>query len=117
MSAYTDLQSKFAFNMARFLRWLEVQGYQVGLGEAWRSDMQAAWNEEHGIGTRNSLHCDRMAQDLIIRKNGVQVGKEDYERCGAAWEALDTLNKWGGRFTGKTAGDWSHFSQTYQGRS
>lgn len=116
MSVYIDLQSQFAFNLARFLLWLEAQGYQVGLGEVWRTDQQAAWNAEHRKGTITSLHRDRMAADLIIRKDGKEVGVEDYRRAGVAWKAINILNRWGGDFMGETAGDFSHFSQTYGGR-
>lgn len=113
MSAYIDLQSKFAFNAARFLLWLEAQGYQVGLGEAWRTPEQAQIYADTGKGIANSLHRDRMAIDLIIRRNGQEVGPEDYKRCGEAWKAFDPLNRWGGDFKRY---DGQHFSQTYQGR-
>jgi hypothetical protein len=115
MSAYTDLQSKFAFNLARFLLWLESQGYEVGLGESWRTDRQAQWNAENGKGIVNSLHRDRMAQDIVIRKNGVEVGLDDYKRCGDAWVAIDSMNAWGGNF--QTLRDYQHFSQSFGGRS
>jgi len=116
MSAYTDLQSKFFFNLCRLGLWLEAQGYEVSEGEGWRTPEQAALNAKTGKGIKASLHIDRMAHDLIIRKNGVEVGPDDYKRAGAAWKALDGLNRWGGDFTGTTAGDFQHFSQEYGGR-
>jgi hypothetical protein len=116
MSEYTRLQSQFFFNLCRFGLWLEAQGYDVGMGEAWRTPEQAALNAAKGLGIAASLHIDRMASDLIIRKDGTGVGPEDYKRCGAAWKALHELNRWGGDFTGKSAGDFQHFSQEFQNR-
>lgn len=115
MSEYTRLQSQFFFNLCRFGLWLEGQGYEVGEGEGWRPDWVAAIYAEQGKGIRLSLHGDRMAHDLIIRKNGVEITPEEYIRCGEAWKALDPLNRYGGDF--KTLRDYQHFSQTYQGRS
>lgn len=117
MSSYTDLQSKFFFNLCRFGLWLEGQGYEVGEGEGWRPPWVAAIYAEQGKGSKLSLHIDRLAHDLIIRhEDGSEVGPEDYKRCGAAWKALDADNAWGGDFTGKTAGDFQHFSAAYGGR-
>jgi len=113
MSAYTTFQTKFFFALCRFGLWLEDQGYEPAFGEAWRPEWVAEKYAAEGKGIRNSLHCDRMAIDIIIRKNGVEVGKEDYKRCGEVWKALDPLNCWGGDFTKY---DGQHFSQTYQGR-
>ena len=116
MSEYTRLQSQFFFNLCRFGLWLEAQGYEVGEGEGWRPDWVAAIYAEKGKGILISLHCDRLAHDLVIRKDGKEVGEEDYRRCGDAWKAFYSSNRWGGDFKGKTAGDFQHFSQEYQGR-
>jgi hypothetical protein len=114
MSELTDVQSEFAFNLARFLLWLEGQGYEVGLGEAWRTDQQAQWYAEKGKGIKLSLHRDRLGQDLVIRKDGVEVGPVDYRRAGEAWKALNPNNRWGGDFQN---GDMQHFSRGYGGRA
>jgi hypothetical protein len=114
MSEYSDLQSRFFYNICTFGLWLEAQGYQVGMGEGWRTEQQAAWNAEKGLGIRLSLHRDRLAIDLVIRKDGKEVGVEDYKRCGEAWKGLNGLNRWGGDFKIR---DYQHFSMTYGGRS
>ncbi len=116
MNEYIRLQSQFFFNLCRFGLWLEEQGYSVGEGEGWRTPEQAALNEAKGTGIAASLHIDRMAHDLIIRVGGVEIGVDGYRRCGAAWKELHPLNRHGGDFTGKSAGDYEHFSQEYQGR-
>ncbi len=115
MSEYADLQSKFFFNICRFGLWLESQGYQVGMGGAWRSDEEAKRYASTGQGIALSLHRDRMALDMVIRKDGKEVGTEEYKRCGEAWKSLDALNRWGGDFV--KLRDYQHFSQTYNGRS
>jgi hypothetical protein len=114
MSEYSDLQSKFAFNFGRFLLWLESQRYTVRFGEGWRPPEVAAIYAERGKGIRDSLHIDSMAHDLIIKRDGKEVGVDDYKRCGEAWKGLNGLNRWGGDF--KTR-DYQHFSMTCGGRS
>jgi hypothetical protein len=117
MSEYADIQSQVFFNVCRLGLWLEEQGYQVGMGEAWRPDVVAAEYARQGKGILLSIHRDRMGLDLIIRKDGKEVGPEDYRRAGETWKALDKDNAWGGDFKGKTAGDYQHFSHRYGGRA
>jgi hypothetical protein len=115
MSEYIDLQSRFFYNICRFGLWLEAQGYQVGMGGAWRSDEEAKRNAETGKGIALSLHRDRMALDLVIRKDDKEVTVEEYKRCGEAWKSLSELNRYGGDFV--KLRDYQHFSQTFNGRS
>lgn len=116
MSEYTREQSSFFFDLCRFGLWLEAQGYDVGEGEGWRPPWVAKVYAEQGKGSKTSVHIDRMAHDLIIRKDGTEVGEADYRRAGEAWKALNPRNRWGGDFKGKTAGDMQHFSREWQGR-
>ena len=115
MTEYARLQSVFFFNLCRFGLWLEAQGYDVGEGEGWRTPEQAALNAAKGVGIAASLHIDRMAMDLIIRKNGIEVGPDDYRRCGEAWKALDKENAYGGDF--EKLRDYQHFSRKFGGRA
>jgi hypothetical protein len=106
----------FFYNLCRFGLWLEAQGYETGEGEGWRPSEVAHLYASQGKGISASLHTDRMAHDLVIRRNGVEVGKEEYKRCGEAWKALGPLNRWGGDFEGEITGDFQHFSQEFQRR-
>lgn len=116
MSELLSLQFKFAEDTTKLYLYIISRGLQFRYGEAWRSDQQAKRNEEHGVGIINSLHCDRLAVDLIIHyHDGEEVSREDYEDVGTYWKALDDRNCWGGDFEGKTAGDIYHFSLSYQG--
>lgn len=116
MSAYTQEQTDFFFDVITFGVWMKDQGYEPAWGEAWRPQWVADEYAKQGKGSKNSLHIDRLAVDLVIRKNGEEVGEDDYRRCGEAWKVIDPCNRWGGDFKGKTAGDFGHFSREYQGR-
>jgi hypothetical protein len=116
-SEYKDEQSSFFFDLCRLGLWLEEQGYEVTQMEAKRTPEMAAIYAAKGTGSKNSLHLDSLADDLVIRKNGDEVGEEDYRRVGDAWKSLNVKNRWGGDFKGTTAGDYSHFSRSYGGRA
>jgi hypothetical protein len=116
MSTYTDEQDDFAKDIARLIMWCDEQNYEISFGEGWRPPFVAEIYHKQGKGSLNSLHIDRLAHDLIIRKEGKEVGVEDYKRVGTAWKQLSPNNAWGGDFKGKTAGDYQHFSRAYGGR-
>lgn len=116
MSVLTTNQTTFSRDIALLITWCNQQGYEVAFGEGWRPEWVAAEYAKQGKGSKNSLHMDRLAHDLIIRKNGVEVGPNDYKRVGIAWKQIDPMNAWGGDFKGTTAGDMQHFSRAYGGR-
>jgi hypothetical protein len=90
-------------------------GYEVSLGEAWRTPEQARANAAKGTGISNSLHMDRLAVDLNLFKDGVFLTKtEDHRELGEWWESRHELARWGGRFTRP---DGNHYSFTHGGRS
>ena len=89
-------------------------GYQLSAGELWRPPEMAALNAKMGKGIANSLHCDRLAIDLLLFKDGVYLtDSAAYEPLGVYWESLHPLAAWGGRFS-KPDGD--HFSLAFGGR-
>lgn len=105
-----EKQSRFALMVAQLIMDASVMGYEVTLGEAWRTPEQAALNAKKGSGIKRSLHCDRLAIDLNIYHNGVWLSKsEDHKRLGERWEKLG--GTWGGRF-----GDGNHYSLAHEGR-
>lgn len=92
-------QTIFSHNVAHLLEYLFKEGYQTTLGEAWRTPEQAQWDAQHGTGIINSLHCQRLAIDLNIFKDGKYLNDfKSYEPIGIYWESLDKDNRWGGRF-------------------
>jgi len=110
-----EKQSWFAVLAAQLIEEAGRQGYDVTLGEAWRSPEEAARLAKAGKGIKRSLHCDRLAIDLNLFKDGKYLTKtEQYEPLGLWWEAFSPPELkacWGGRF-----GDGNHFSIMHGGR-
>ena len=66
------------------------------------------------IGIENSLHCDGLALDLIVKKDGeILWTTPGYEELGEYWKTLDPLCCWGGDFEHEDGG---HISITHGGR-
>ena len=108
-----ERQQKFAENVAKLISFIYGQGYAVTLGEAFRTQEQAEWYAAKGIGSKNSLHCKRLAIDLNIFHNGTYLkNSDDYEFAGNFWYSLHEDNRWGG-----AGGDGNHFSMTETGKN
>lgn len=109
-----EQQRLFASLVPRLIDQAIALGYEVTLGECYRTPEQARWNAEHNLGIQNSLHIDRLAIDLNLFRDGVFLTKtEDYLPLGQWWEGQHSLCAWGGRFLSRPDGD--HFSMTYLG--
>lgn len=105
-------QSVFAKLIAEHIVWLYSQGYEVTLGEAYRTAEQAELNAAKGIGIANSLHRYRLAVDLNLFKDGNYLyNTEDHRISGEKWETRHELCRWGGRFK-----DGNHYSIEHEGR-
>lgn len=106
-------QSLFACLLADLIRFAYEQGYEMSLGEAWRSPNTAERYARQGRGIANSLHCDRLAIDLNLFKDGKWLTEsEDHRPLGEYWESLHELCRWGGRFN-----DGNHYSLSHEGRA
>ena len=105
----SEKQQTFSILIAHLIRWAYDQGYAITLGDAYRSPEMAAIYAKQGKGIKNSLHCRRLAIDLMLWKGNKYLQKiEDYKPLGEHWEAMSTPDAqcfWGGRF-----GDGVHFS-------
>jgi hypothetical protein len=89
-------------------------GYELTLGEAYRTPEQAALNAESGKGIANSLHTQRLAIDLNLFKDGKYLtDSESYRPLGEYWKSLHPDCCFGGDF--KPRSDGNHFSLTYGG--
>jgi hypothetical protein len=132
-------QSRFARQLPRLIDYAVSLGYDVTLGELYRSDEQAeihalgpdgraqvATLVEHqfpllarkvrnntGNGIRTSLHTQRLAIDLqLFDGHGRWVTEVDaYRVVGEFWEQIAPDHCWGGRF-----GDTPHYSIEHEGR-
>ncbi len=110
MSELLRLQFRFSRMVGELIREAITQGFQITLGEALRSPAQAALNQKTGAGIAHSLHCDSLAIDLHLFKQGAYLDDTAaYTSLGEWWEQQG--GTWGGRF-----GDGNHFSLSYQGR-
>lgn len=102
-------QSQFAKLLPRLLDKAFELGYEVTLGEAYRSPEEAARLASLGLGIKNSNHTKRLAIDLNLFKNGkLLTSTEDHRPLGEYWESLG--GSWGGRFK-----DGNHYSLEWQG--
>ena len=122
MSALQDAQRTFASCVPLLITHAMTQGYGVRGAEWFRSREEALrlsrtfdahW---HPLGIRNSLHCDRLAIDLVLDiKTDVGVWRlamgEEYRPLGEWWMNLDPRLAWGGAW-----GDPMHFSYPFGGR-
>jgi hypothetical protein len=105
-----EKQRLFSKMVAELILWAYGEGFELTFGEAYRTPEQAALNAAKGKGIRKSLHCDRLAVDLNLFKNGKYLSRtEDHEPLGTFWEGLG--GTWGGRF-----GDGNHYSLSHGGR-
>ena len=96
----SEKQAIFAVNVAKLILHINDSGYTCTFGEAFRTTEQAEWNAKRGIGIRDSLHCIRLAIDLNLFKDGVYCfGSSSHKQFGEYWETLNSLNRWGGRFS------------------
>lgn len=107
-----EKQSRFAQMVAALILKAKELGYEVTLGEAYRTPEQAALNARKGSGISNSLHTIRLAVDIQLFQSGKYLDQsEQYEPLGVWWESIG--GSWGGRF--KTRPDGNHFSLEHNG--
>lgn len=96
-------QSFFARSVAHLILQAYALGYEVTLGEAWRSPEEAQRLSVLGKGIVNSLHTKKLAIDLNLFKDGMYLSStESHQPLGEWWEAQTTPEltfRWGGRFS------------------
>jgi hypothetical protein len=124
MTPLAQKQRNFPLMVASLVSWAYEHGFELSLGEAYRSDEQSEINalgpalrvrladliatqfpdlaakirNNEGSGIRTSLHGERIAIDLNLFINGVyQTQTEAYRPLGEQWEAIG--GTWGGRFS------------------
>lgn len=107
-------QSRFARSVPLLIQYAIARGFEVTLGEAWRTEAQAAANAAAGTGISNSLHRDRLAIDLNLFRDGVYLAdSESHRPLGEFWKSLGPDYCWGGDFSKP---DGNHYSIAHGGR-
>jgi len=97
-----DKQNEFTGMVVLLIRYAHSKGYQVTLGDAFRS-------EQVLYGHPNSLHRKRLAIDLNLFKGGKYLTTtDDHREMGEYWEEIG--GSWGGRFN-----DANHYSLEHEG--
>jgi len=131
-------QFRFSRAVVRLIDYAHTLGYQVTLGEVYRSDEQAEIHalgfsgrealaslvenmfpllakkirNNRGNGIRNSVHCSRLAIDLQLfdQKGNWLQDTYPYALLADFWEALDDDHRAGVRW-----GDTPHYSIEWHG--
>jgi hypothetical protein len=110
-----EKQRLFTRLIGKLIEYAYGIGYELTFGDAYRSPEQANLNAAAGKGIVNSLHCERLAIDLNLFRNGKYLtDSADYKLLGEYWESLGPDCRWGGRFSKP---DGNHFSIAHAGRS
>lgn len=113
MTTLGEQQRAFPPLVAKLIDFAYANGYEVTFSEAWRTPEQALWNQQHGSGIANSLHCKRLAIDLNLFKDDQYLADmESYRPLGDYWKTLHPDARWGGDFHKP---DSDHFSLEWQG--
>jgi hypothetical protein len=109
MLTLTEKQQTFSILLSHLIKFAYESGYKLTMGETYRPPEMAAIYAKQGKGIKNSLHCRRLAIDLMLFKgNKYLVKTDEYKFLGEHWESFSTPDAvccWGGRF-----GDGGHFS-------
>lgn len=109
-----EKQRLFTRLLGELIRFAYANGFELTLGDAYRSPEQAKLNAQSGKGIANSLHTQRLAIDLNLFIDGVyQAKSEAYKPLGDYWKSLDAGCCWGGDW--HTKQDGNHFSITHDG--
>ncbi len=109
-----EAQHTFCQLAARLIDQAVALGFTPRFGEAYRTPQQAAWDAAHGTGILNSVHCERLAIDLLLDKDGVYLtDSEAYRPLGEWWKKQHTLARFGGDF--QSHPDGNHFSLEWNG--
>lgn len=112
------LQKQFVFSQLVPFLIIEAKrlGFNVTLGECWRSPQEALRLSKTGAGIKNSLHTEKLAIDLnLFRGTTYLTTNEAHRALGTYWESLsngkDFVCTWGGHW-----GDGNHYSIEHEGR-
>jgi hypothetical protein len=100
-------QEAFSRDLVRLISYAHSLGYEVRIGEVFRTPEQQKWYVQTGRSrTMNSNHLRKCAADLHFTKNGQLCYPPE---LGKFWETLNPKNSWGGHW--KSFKDSPHFER------
>lgn len=101
-------QSTFTFNIHRLIEQAYKLGFQLSIGEAYRTpELQNSLSIQEIRLAPDRAHMKRLAVDFVIIKDNFMLFqdpfqyKHDSEICKSLidyWLSLNTMNEWGGNF-------------------
>lgn len=103
-------QRKCSKLVGRLIDWAYKNGYEIVLGEAYRTKEQQELYVAAGKSkTMNSKHLKCLAIDINLFKDGKYLTETpDYKPLGDYWKSLDPECVWGGDW----GWDGGHFQYT-----
>jgi hypothetical protein len=114
-----DKRVAFSLAMARLILWANdnLRGFGVAFGEGLVALTDAADGDHDGPHKAGGAHYSGLGMDLVMWEDVSGDYVEDGEHpawiaLGEHWERIDSLARWGGRFS-----DANHFSFEHEGRS
>lgn len=111
----TLLQEEFCQAAAQLIQKAAALGYGVTFGDAYRSPQQAQQDAHDHVGVVNSLHCDRLAIDLNLFKDGAYITDDTgHKDLGTWWKSLGPRYRWGGNIVHPRP-DPNHYSLSPDG--
>jgi hypothetical protein len=103
-----EKQSLFVRLQVRLVVWATTNGYELTDGESYRPPETAEIYAKQGKGIKSSLHCERLAKDWNLFKQGKYLTTTEAHRpLGEYWKSLDPLCAWGGDFKKPDGGHYS----------
>lgn len=96
----SERQRQFAHDLGVWISWVYENGYEITLGEVFRTEEQQKWYVQKGLSkTMNSRHRQKLALDFNLFVGGTYTSDiEKYRPLGEAWESLGEGHVWGGRW-------------------
>ena len=103
-------QRKFSLLLSQLITWAYANGYEIVLGEVFRTkEQQKLYVAEGKSETTNSMHLRCLAADINLFKNDKYLmDTPDYKPLGVYWKSLDPECVWGGDW----GWDGGHFQFT-----
>lgn len=111
MATLREEQNIFSRDLVKLLTFLFEHGYEVSIGEVFRTpEQQKIYVDTGRSKTLYSNHLKKCAADLAIFKDGkLLTSKEELQFVGDAWEVMSAKNSWGGNW--KSFKDLPHFER------